>query len=258
MRPAARMPKLTRRSRTLIAIASDRDRAAAGRSATDRRVRRLALVRRAGLPLGVHHRAGDPAGRVRGDRAAGRRHRVRRPGAGVPHPAGLRPEQRQRSGGALSHRGDVAAAGDRYRYPGGDRPARRHCRADLLGAYPAVPARRRLRRQRSAVRQGPRLLRLRAAVLPAGAQLLLRRAVPGFRREPVGALHLRRHPAVRAHRCAEPLGAHPVGQPGRNAGAAQGRSPTGWTATSCCRTPAAASRSPAPGTPTSTRCCRPS
>lgn len=36
------------------------------------------------------------------------------------------------------------------------------------------------------------------------------------------------------------------------------RLPTGWTATSCCRTPAAASRSPAPGTPTSTRCCRPS
>ncbi len=45
-----------------------------------------------------------------------------------------------------------------------------------------------------------------------------------------------------------------VGTPG----AAQGDSPTGWTATSCCRTPAAASRSPAPATPTSTRCCPPS
>ena len=200
----------------------DRDRAAAGRPATDRRLRRLALVRRAGLPIGVHHRAGDPADRVRGGRAAGRRHRVRRPGPGVPHPAGVRPEQRQRSGGALSHRGDVAAAGDRYRRPGGDRPARRHCRADLLGAYSAVPARRRLRHPRPAIRQGPRFLRLRPAVLPAGAQLLVRGAVPGFRRESVGALRLWRHPAVRTHRCAEPLGAHPAGQPGRNAGAAQG------------------------------------
>ena len=36
------------------------------------------------------------------------------------------------------------------------------------------------------------------------------------------------------------------------------RSPTGWTATSCSATPAAASRSPAPATPTSTRCCPPS
>ena len=46
--------------------------------------------------------------------------------------------------------------------------------------------------------------------------------------------------------------------PGRNPGAAQGRSPTGWTATSCCRTPAAVSRSPVPATPTSTPCCPPS
>ena len=36
------------------------------------------------------------------------------------------------------------------------------------------------------------------------------------------------------------------------------RSRTGWTAMSCCRTPVAASRSPVPGTPISTRYCRPS
>ena len=81
----------------------------------------------------------------------------------------------------------------------------------------------RLRHRGPAVRQGSRLLRVRAAVLPAGAELPVRRDVPGVRREPGGALHLRRHPAGRAHRCAEPLGAHPVGQPGRHAGAAQGR-----------------------------------
>ena len=50
----------------------------------------------------------------------------------------------------------------------------------------------------------------------------VRRDVPGVHREPVGPLPVRRHPAVRAHRCAEPSGAHPAGQPGRHAGAAQG------------------------------------
>jgi len=70
-------------------------------------------------------------------------------------------------GGALSHRGDVAAAGDRHRRPGGDWLARRCCRTDLLGAYSAVPARQRFRRSRPAVRQRPRFLRLRAAVLSA-------------------------------------------------------------------------------------------
>ena len=56
---------------------------------------------------------------------------------------------------------------------------------------------------------------------------------------------------------AEPLRTNPAGVAGRNSRAAQGRRATGWTATSCCRTPAAASRSPAPATPTSTRCCPP-
>ena len=120
----------------------DRDRSAADRSAPDRRVRRLALVRRTGLPVGVHHRPDDAADRVRRDRVAGRRHRVRRPGDGVSNSAGVRPEQRQRPGGALPHRGDVEAAGDRYRCARDDRPARRHCRADLLGSYSTLPARR--------------------------------------------------------------------------------------------------------------------
>ena len=68
-------------------------------------------------------------------------------------------------------------------------------------------------------------------------------------------LHLRRHQAVGPHRCAEPLGPHPAGHAGRNPGGAQGRRVLFSTATSCCRTPAAASRSLAPATPTSTRCC---
>ena len=54
-----------------------------------------------------------------------------------------------------------------------------HRRPDLLGAGAAVPARRRLRRHRPAVRHGPRLLRVRPAVLPAGADLPVRRDVPG-------------------------------------------------------------------------------
>ena len=76
--------------------------------------------------------------------------------------------------------------------------------------------------KRSAIRQRSWLLRLRPALLPACAQLLFRCGVPRFRRESVDALHFQRHPAVRAHRCAEPFGAYPVGQSGRNAGATQG------------------------------------
>ena len=60
------------------------------------------------------------------------------------------------------------------------------------------------------------------------------------------------------HRRAQPRRAHPADLPGRRAGAAQGGRPTGWTATNCSATPGSASRSPAPATPTSTRCCRPS
>ena len=46
--------------------------------------------------------------------------------------------------------------------------------------------------------------------------------VPGVHREPVGPLPVRRHPAGRPHRRAEPVGAHPAGRAGRHAGAAQG------------------------------------
>ena len=145
-----------------------------------------------------------------------------------------------------------------HRDPGGDRPAGRRRRAELLGSHPAVLARRRLRDQGSAVRQGPRLLRVRAAFLSAGAQLRVRRGLPGFRGERGGALYLWRHPAVRPHRRAEPLGAYSAGQPGRHRWCCSRPSPTGWTAMSCCRTRAAASRSPVPATPTSTPCCRPS
>ena len=38
----------------------------------------------------------------------------------------------------------------------------------------------------------------------------------------LGALPVRRHPAGRTHRCAEPVGAHPAGLAGRHAVAAQG------------------------------------
>ena len=88
---------------------------------------------------------------------------------------------------------------------------------------PAVLARRQLWDQGPTVRQGSRLLCVRIAVLPAGAQLHFRCGVSGVCGESGGALHLWRHPAVGTRRCAKPLGAYPVGQPGGRAGAAQSR-----------------------------------
>ncbi len=55
-------------------------------------------------------------------------------GPGVPHPAGVRPDQRaQRSGGPLPHGGDDPAAAVRHRHPGADRPACRLRRPDATG-----------------------------------------------------------------------------------------------------------------------------
>ncbi len=201
-----------------------RDRAAAGGSAADRRLCRLVVVRRAGLPLGVRHHVADPVDHIRCGGTAGRRHRVRGDGHRVPGPARLRPQQRrQRPGGSVSDHGAGAAAAVRFRDSGRGRGTGRDRRAELLGAYPVVPAGRRLRDHRSAVRQRPRLLRLRPAVLPAGRGAVAGDAVPGDRRESEHALHLRRHPVVRPGRCPEPPGAHPGGQPDRHPGAAQGR-----------------------------------
>ena len=53
--------------------------------------------------------------------------------------------------------------------------------------------------------------------------LSVRRDVPGVRDEPGGPLSVWRHPVVRAHRCAEPLGADSADHAGRNPDAAQGR-----------------------------------
>ena len=181
------------------------------------------MVRRARLPLGVHHRAGHPDRRVPGGVAADRRHRVRRSGAGLPHAAGVRPDRRpQRSGGALPHRGDDAAAAGRHRRPGVHRLLRRLHRAELLGAHSAVHPWRRLRGHRPAVRQGPRVLRVRPAVLPAGAHVPVRGDVPRVHRQPARPLPVRRHPALRARRCADPVGAHPADHAGRRPDAAEG------------------------------------
>ena len=54
-----------------------------------------------------------------------------------------------------------------------------------------------LRGHRPAVRQGPRLLRLRSAVLPVGADVSVRRGVPGVPGESGQPLRLRRYPAGR-------------------------------------------------------------
>ena len=224
MRPSARMPKLTRRSRILIGVAlvvvalllvgprfidAYVDWLWFGELGY-RSVFSTVLVTRLVVFL------------VR--RPARRCHRVRRARAGLPHAAGVRAcERAQRSRRALPHRGDDAAAAVRHRHPRGRRRAGRHRRAKLLGPRPAVPARRRLRRHRPAIRQGPRFLRVRPAVLPAGAELPVRRGVPRVVGKPGQPLHLRRYPAVGPHRSAEPLGPHPAGDAGRNPGGAQGR-----------------------------------
>ena len=95
-------------------------------------------------------------------------------------------------------------------------------RAEPVGARAAVPAWRQLRGHRPAVQQGPRLLRFRPAVLSDGADLPVRGDLPGVHRQPVGPLHFRRYPAVRPNRGTEPLGAHPADIAGRRPGAAQG------------------------------------
>ncbi len=225
MRPAARMPMLTRRSRILIGVGGLRPGVGVVRAAADRHLRQLAVVRRTRLPLGVHHRAGHPDHPVPGGGVADRRHPVRRDGPGLPHPPGVRADQRaQRPGRPVPDRGDDPAAAGRHR--GGartDRVVRRAVRGRAVGDGAALPARQQLRDQRPAVRQGSRLLRVRPAVLPAGAELPVRRDVPGVHREPVGPLPVRRHPVVRSRRRAQPRRPHPADHPGRCPDAAQGR-----------------------------------
>jgi len=86
------MPKLTRRSRVLILIALGVIvLLLAGPRLIDAYVDWL-WFGELGYRSVFHHRPGYPHRRVRGRRAAGRRHRVRRAGGGLPHPSGLRPE----------------------------------------------------------------------------------------------------------------------------------------------------------------------
>ena len=73
----------------------------------------------------------------------------------------------------------------------------------------------------------------------------------------VGPLPVRRHPAVGSHRRAESVCPHPVDQPRRNPGAAQGIRLLAGPLRAAVAHPQRASRSPAPATPTSTRCCPP-
>ena len=134
MRPAARMPKLTRRSRILIAVAL----AVVvlllfGPRLIDtyvdwlwfgelgyRSVFTTKLVTR----VVVFLVAGGGDGR----------HRVRRARPRVPHAARVRPDRRpQRSGGPLSHCGDDPAAAGRHRRAGADRPDHRLRRRRLTG-----------------------------------------------------------------------------------------------------------------------------
>ena len=119
MRPAARMPKLTRRSRILIAVALVAVLLLLiGPRLIDayvdwlwfgelgyRSVFTTVLVTRLVLFLVVSLLIGAIVFAALG--------------AGLPHPAGVRPHQRpQRSGRAVPHRGDVAAAAGRHRRPG--------------------------------------------------------------------------------------------------------------------------------------------
>src|ERR1700751_639387 len=56
-----------------------------------------------------------------------------------------------------------------------------------------------------------------------GLSYLVVGGVVAFLGDPVAALHLWWHPPLRPYRGAKPLGADPAGHPGRRAGAAQGR-----------------------------------
>ena len=112
MRPAARMPKLTRRSRILIAVAL----AVVllllfGPRLVDAYVDWL-WFGELGYRSVFTTEAGHPSRRLLGGGGGNGRHRVRRARPGVPLSAGVRPDQRpQRSGGPLPHRGDDPGCG---------------------------------------------------------------------------------------------------------------------------------------------------
>ena len=131
-------------------------------------------------------------------------------------------------------------------------------RAGRLGDRPDVPQLHGVRRHRPGVRHRRRLLRVRAAVLPVGAGPAVRRGGVQLRGRAGRPLRVRRHPAGRPGGPAERRGAHPAGRAGRACSCCSRPSRTGWTGTSCCSPTAAKPTSPAPATPTSTRCCRPS
>ena len=136
------------------------------------------------------------------------------------------------------------------------RPVRRVHRAGQLADLAGVPQQHRLRPGRPGVRHRPVVLRLRLPVLAAGPGLRLRDRAAGADRLAAHPLRVRR--AAAADAGAE---AH-VGRAGAAVGAARASSwrssrwRTGSTATAW-STPTAARSSPAPATPTSTRCCVP-
>ena len=224
--------------------------AAARRVPPDHLLRRLALVRRGRLPQRLHHDPlhPDPAVPARrgADRRRGRAVAVDR----LPVPAGVRAGVGPRGPDrALPHGDHLAAAGVRDRHPGARRPGRRARGAGRLADRPAVPALHAVRRHRPRVRHRRQLLRLRAAVLPLGAGLAVRRGHDQLHRRAGRPLPVRRHPADRPRRAGLAGRARPAGHARRACSCCSRPSRTTSTGTSCC-TPGATRPSPVPPTPT--------
>ncbi|CAA9431832.1 MAG: putative membrane protein, partial [uncultured Pseudonocardia sp.] len=198
--------------------------AAARRVPTDQLLHRLAVVRRGRLPRCVHH---DP---VHADRAVPRGRPAHRwpGGAGdvdrLPLAPGVRPAVRPRGPDRpLPHGDHPARAAVRHRHPGGVRPHRGPVGGGRLAGRPAVRELHAVRPDRPRVRPRHQLLRLPAAVLPAGAELAVRRHRDQLRRRADHPLHLRRDPAHRPQRPGVRGRAGPARDPRRRVRAAQGR-----------------------------------
>ena len=124
---------------------------------------------------------------------------------------------------AVSTGGAAAEPSVRRRHSGDVRIACGTDRARELGDRSVVPPWGSVRLGRSAVRARRRLLRVRSAVLPVGAQLAVRRGVPRGHRE---CRHALLFGGIRSAEDAEHVfsspGAHPAGFPGGTLRVAQG------------------------------------